>query len=254
MEVKVIASGSKGNVTLVMCNDIYFLIDVGITYHDFILRIEPLNVDLSKIKYILITHTHKDHIKGLVSFAKKLSCKVFVTKENVDEISQMINPKQIEILSDKFFLDDIEGELIPISHDAISPVGFSFVYQGKSLVYITDTGYINRKYLSKIQNKNIYIIESNHDEKMLMEGSYPYYLKQRVISDIGHLSNHAAAKYLSGIIGSKTDYIVLAHLSETNNNEELAIQAVVEEFKKKEIPSPKIYVATQLEGSKLIEV
>ncbi len=254
MEVKVIASGSKGNITLIMCKDMYFLIDVGITYHDFLQRVEPLHIDLTKIKYILITHTHKDHIKGLVSFVKKLSCKILVTEDNQREIGEIINKNQIETLTDKFTLGDVEGELLHISHDAIDPVGFLLVYQEKSLVYITDTGYINRKYLKKIQNKNMYIIESNHDEKMLMEGPYPYYLKQRVISDIGHLSNHAAAKYLSAIIGSATEYVVLAHLSETNNKEELALEAVIEEFKSKEIPLPKIYIATQLEGSELIEV
>jgi len=98
----------------------------------------------------------------------------------------------------------------------------------KSIVYITDTGYINRKYLKKLENKNIYYIESNHDEEMLMNGPYPYLIKQRILSDEGHLSNKRTASYLKKIVGTKTKYIILAHLSEKNNTEELAYNTTKE--------------------------
>ena len=119
------------------------------------------------------------------------------------------------------------------------------------MVYITDTGYINRKYLNKMTKKDIYIIESNHDEVMLMDGPYPRFLKERVISDRGHLSNTTTAKYLKKIIGQNTKYIILAHLSEVNNTENLAMEA-----SRKEVPdqSIEIIIAKQHEPSPMIEV
>src|SRR5699024_1080680 len=120
---------------------------------------------------------------------------------------------------------------IKTSHDAKGSVGFLITEDDNSIVYITDTGYINRKYFPLLENKNIYYIESNHDEKMLMDGPYPYYLKQRIISDEGHLSNDTTAKYLKKLVGDNTKYIILAHLSEHNNKEELAYIATSEALK-----------------------
>ena len=124
-------------------------------------------------------------------------------------------------------------------------------YRDKGLVYVTDTGYINRKYLEKMRKKDIYLIESNHDEKMLMEGPYPYYLKQRVISDVGHLSNKTTAKYLENLIGDNTKYIILAHLSEKNNTEQLALSATKEKLGNKKI---QVLIAKQDEESPYVEV
>ena len=142
-------------------------------------------------------------------------------------------------------------ELIHTSHDAPYSVGFIISQEDKSIVYVTDTGYINRKYLNKMVNKDIYVIESNHDEVMLMDGPYPRFLKERVISDTGHLSNKTTAKYLKKIIGDKTKYVLLAHLSEKNNTEEKAIEAMINE----EIDKyAKILIATQYEMSEMLEV
>ena len=124
-------------------------------------------------------------------------------------------------------------------------------YNDKSLVYVTDTGYINRKYLAKMTEKDIYIMEANHDEVMLMDGPYPRFLKERVISDKGHLSNKTTAKYLKKIIGRNTRYIVLAHLSEKNNTEEKVLEAIEEELGETNI---NILIAKQKEESPMIEV
>ena len=119
------------------------------------------------------------------------------------------------------------------------------------MVYITDTGYINRKILNRIENKDIYLIESNHDEIMLMDGPYPRFLKERVISDKGHLSNKTTAKYLKKIIGNNTKNIILAHISEKNNSKEKVLEAIKDEGIRKDIS---IYLAEQYEESPFIEV
>ena len=119
------------------------------------------------------------------------------------------------------------------------------------MVYVTDTGYINRKYLNRMIDKNAYIIESNHDEEMLMDGPYPRFLKERVISDQGHLSNKTTAKYLKKIIGNSTKNVVLAHLSEKNNTEEKALEAMTDEGIDKKVT---ITIARQYEETDMIEV
>ena len=119
------------------------------------------------------------------------------------------------------------------------------------MCYITDTGYLNRKILAKMVGLDMYVLESNHDEVMLMDGPYPRFLKERVISDKGHLSNRTTAKYLKKIIGSNTKTIVLAHLSETNNTHELALNTLREEVPDEQI---KVVVADQYEPTECLEI
>lgn len=254
MKVKTLASGSKGNSTLVTCGEKSFLIDIGIQYLPLKQSMEKLNLDPLSLSMVLITHTHNDHIKGLASFIKKTNAKTYIPEGMYQEIGEIIPKENIVIIEDSFDIDDIHVELIHTSHDASCSVGFLITYQEKTLVYVTDTGYINRKYLKRMHNKNIYIIESNHDEQMLMNGPYPYYLKQRVISDKGHLSNSTTARYLKEIIGEDTKYIVLAHLSEKNNTEELAYETVKERLEETEYNDKTILIARQDEESPYIEV
>ena len=130
--------------------------------------------------------------------------------------------------------------------------GFIIGDSENRVLYLTDTGYINRKYFKQSENLDAYIIESNHDEKMLMEGPYPYILKQRVISDKGHLSNKYTGRYLNKTIGERTKYIVLAHLSENNNTPELALEQVTEEIKDKY--NNRIIIAKQHEETEMVEI
>ena len=158
---------------------------------------------------------------------------------------------QAIFIKNKNKLGSITIELIHTSHDTACSVGYIITYKNKSLVYITDTGYINRKYLKMIENKYIYLIESNHDEEMLMNGPYPPFLKQRVISDRGHLSNRTTASYLKQVVGENTKYVVLAHLSEQNNDENLALKIAKEALFEKNI---ELIIAHQNEVSPVIEV
>lgn len=251
MKIKTIASGSKGNCTIVLCKYTNLIIDMGISYLTLKRSLEENSLSFSDFSGILITHCHKDHTKGLASLIKKTNLNVYIPEEMYDSLKEYIPYPKCTFIEDEFNINDVEIELIHTSHDAPYSVGFIITHEDKSLVYVTDTGYINRKYLSKMVGKDAYIIESNHDEVMLMDGPYPRFLKERVISDKGHLSNKTTAKYLRKIIGENTKHIILAHLSEKNNTEKKALEAMSEE----ELDTKaKIIIARQTEESDLIEV
>lgn len=251
MKVKVIASGSKGNSTIVLCKGTNIMIDMGISYLTLKKGLEENSLSFENFAGILITHCHKDHISGLSSLIKKTNLKAYIPEKMYDSLKEYLPLSRCVFIDDNFNINDLQVELIHTSHDAPSSVGFILTSASKSLVYVTDTGYINRKYLAKMIGKDAYIIESNHDEIMLMDGPYPRFLKERVISDQGHLSNSTTAKYLKKIISENTKNIILAHLSETNNTKELALETTRKELADKNVT---ITVATQYEGSPLIEV
>lgn len=253
MKVQVLASGSKGNCTYIESKNTKILIDVGINYLRIKKELDKINVDINTLDGVLITHTHSDHISGLASLIKKVNIPVFIKEELESEIKKIISQENIEIVDNRFNLNDFDIEVINASHDVPS---FGFIVNGnnKSAVYLTDTGYINRKYYELTANKEIYIIESNHDEQMLMDGPYPYILKQRVISDKGHLSNKYTGRYLNKIIGNNTKYVILAHLSEHNNTPELALEQVKGEIENIKFDYNNIIIARQYEETEMVEV
>lgn len=244
MKVKVLASGSKGNVTYVEDKNTRLLIDIGMRCIYVEEKLKEMNIDPKSINGILITHTHKDHIQGLKTFARKYNTKVYITSK----MEREIEAKNKEYLTEKMTIGDIDIKVFKTSHDVPS-VGYIL---NDELVYITDTGYINNKYFNMLKNKKIYIMESNHDIEMLEDGPYPYHLKQRVWSDKGHLSNKMSAEYLSNLIGDNTYAVVLAHLSEINNKEELAILEFNEKENNRRVE--KLIVARQKEPTELIVV
>lgn len=250
MKIITLASGSKGNTSYIEVGNTRFLIDIGITYRHLLERLEEIGKSIDDIDALLITHTHSDHIKGLKVFVKHNNVPVYIREEMYKELKEILPKEKIELYSDKMYLMDVTIDLVHTSHDAPGSVGFLI---NNSLVYITDTGYINEKYYDLLSNREIYYIESNHDEQMLLTGPYPHYLKQRILSDKGHLSNGATASYLEKFIGSNTKYIILAHISETNNTKELALETTKEALAKTAY-SPKIVVASQEELGEVVVV
>ena len=252
MKIKVLASGSKGNCSLIETASTRFLIDIGITYQRLKRELEKMNLNLDDIDAILLTHAHNDHTSGLKVLLKHTTFKIYTNKDIIKELTLDIDKERIELYDSIMHLNNTELTIFKTSHDTKGSVGFLITDDKSSLVYITDTGYLNRKYFPLLTNKNIYYIESNHDEKMLMDGPYPYYLKQRILSDEGHLSNDRTAKYLKKLVGDATKYIILAHLSEHNNKEEIAYNTSREALKDRE--DIKIVVAKQNEALEEIEV
>ena len=234
-----------------LCNETNIIIDMGISFLTLQKSLEENSLSFDNFSAIFVTHCHKDHTKGLATLVKKTKLEVYIPEEMYDSLKEYIPYDRCHFIEDEFQINDVEIELIHTSHDAPYSVGYIIKQNDKSLVYVTDTGYINRKFLEKMKNHNLYMIESNHDEIMLMEGPYPRFLKERVISDKGHLSNTTTSKYLKKIIGTNTQNIILAHLSETNNTKEKALEAIEQVDLPKNIT---ITIADQYKEGPLIEV
>lgn len=251
MKICVLASGSKGNSTLIQTEHTNTLIDIGMSNLYIEKKLMSLDVDPNNIDNVFITHTHVDHVAGLKVFIKKHNPTVYLTKKMYDELSQTIDFNKYIILEDTVFINDLKVEYFKTSHDSSDSVGYILSSKNKEFVYVTDTGYINSKYFDKLSNKDIYVFESNHDVQMLMDNpNYPYQTKQRILSDKGHLSNKDSSYYLSKFVGDKTKYIILAHLSEQNNLEELAFNTLKEKINSDIM----IKIATQDQMTELIEV
>ena len=252
MKVCVLSSGSKGNTTYIETNKTKILLDCGNTSKYILNKLASLNIDPSDIDAIFITHVHSDHIKGLQVLLKHMNPKVYITKNMHPYLDYLTNYEYIE--NDTINFKDIIINVIKTSHDTEESVGYIVNNNNKSVVYLTDTGYINRKYFDILTNRNIYIFESNHDIEMLNNGRYPFELRQRILSDKGHLSNYDSAKYLSKFIGNNTEKIILAHLSEENNTEDLAYSTLTERLAKEKITFDNIIIAKQNKETELINI
>ena len=252
MKLSVLSSGSKGNTTYIETKKAKILIDAGNSSKYIITKLNELNVNIEDIDAILITHVHSDHIKGLQTLSKKIKCPVYITKKMYPYLSYLNN--YIFIDQDKITVKDIEVYVIKTSHDTEDSCGYIITNNNKSIVHITDTGYINNKYFDILSNRSIYVFESNHDIEMLNNGKYPFQLRKRILSDKGHLSNYDSAKYLSKFIGNNTKKIILAHLSEENNTEDLALKTLKDRLLKEEINFDNIIIAKQNEKTELINL
>ena len=255
MKVCVLSSGSKGNSTLVITDKVKILIDLGTTTSYVEATLNNLNVDVKEISHILITHSHVDHIKGLKVFIKRYNPVILVTEDMKNVLEKELGNFRYEYYEDKkAIIGDLTVNVIKTSHDAEESIGFVLTNNNSSMVYITDTGYINQKYFKILSNNNLYVLESNHDIKMLMDGPYPYYLQQRVRGDKGHLSNKQASDYLCKFIGDNTKKIVFAHISEHNNSYEKVIETFNEELSKNDMKFDDVLIAKQNEATEVIEV
>ncbi len=252
MKVIVLSSGSKGNCTYIESKNTKILIDAGNTAKYINESLNNINVSMDKINAILITHTHVDHVGGLKTLIKKNDVNIYIKAGMLDELDYLKNYKLID--KDEFKIDDLTINVIKTSHDANDSVGYIVNDGSKSVVYITDTGYINKKYFDLLENRDIYIMESNHDIEMLNHSSYPFKVRQRILSDKGHLSNYDCSKYLANFIGKKTKYIILAHLSQENNTEELAYNTLIDRFNEENINFKNIIISKQNKQTELIEI
>jgi len=252
MRVCILASGSKGNVTYIETKNHKILLDMGKKKKYITEALKAIDVDPKEIDIILISHLHSDHISALETFIKTCNATVCMPQEMFASLDSIKEYEHIKIYDDEIDFDELKIYAIKSSHDAVGSRNFIIEENGHSIVQITDTGYIKSKYFNLLKNRDIYLLESNHDIEMLTHGPYPDWLKKRVLSDEGHLSNKAAGFYLSKLIGNNTKKVFLMHLSEVNNDSEVALKTVKETLKEYKIDFNDIKCAEQDNISEVI--
>src|SRR6201988_2293298 len=230
--VSMLASGSRGNCAVVASACTKILVDAGISCRETFKRIKSLGEDPRSLSAILITHEHTDHVYGLATLAKKLHIPIFMTgathqmwaramRNETGERPQLEKLEKFES-GHTFHVGDIAVKPFTIPHDAADPVGFTFGAEGVKVGLATDLGYIPLSVRDHLRGCDVLIMESNHDLEMLRGGPYPWSVKQRVMSRVGHLSNVALADFFPSDYDNSATFVVLAHLSEQNNHPEIA--------------------------------
>ncbi len=236
MKFSVIGSGSKGNVTYLETNKTKILIDCGLTFKQINVRLKALELDLENLDGVFITHEHTDHVAGLDVLLRRLDTVVYMTEITYDslkyKIKENISESKVSFITpyEKQIINDVEILPFSISHDASDAVGYVIYAEGKKIVYITDTGYLPLKDFEMLENADAYVFESNYDVTMLFTSERPYYLKQRIDSVKGHLSNNDSAYNMAKLVGKNTKQIVLAHSSRECNTAKAAIDTYDEVF------------------------
>ncbi len=227
-----LASGSRGNSAIVSSSRTRILVDAGISCRETFKRLKAAGDDPHSLAAIVITHEHSDHVYGLATLAKKLKIPVFMTgathqawaRALRDENGESPTLAGLEVFSSghSFQIGDIQVTPFTIPHDAADPVGFTLRAEGVKVGFATDLGYLPASVRDHLRGCDVLLMESNHDVEMLRVGPYPWSVKQRVMSRVGHLSNDALAEFFANDYDGGAAYVVLAHLSEQNNHPELA--------------------------------
>jgi phosphoribosyl 1,2-cyclic phosphodiesterase len=224
VRVCVLGSGSKGNCTLVATEKTRLLIDAGLSCRETYARLAAIGEPADGLDAVVISHEHSDHISGLRTLALDGRLPIYISRPTRAAVSWDRKLERFEhfAASEKFTIGDIEVTPFPVPHDAVDPVAFRFDTQGIRISLVTDLGYVSEVVKQRVKGSHCLVFESNHDLEMLKIGPYPWYVKQRVMSRHGHLSNNATAAFLAEDFDGTAQVLVLAHLSETNNHPEIA--------------------------------
>ncbi|WP_027415047.1 MBL fold metallo-hydrolase [Aneurinibacillus terranovensis] len=227
MKFSVLASGSTGNSFFIESKDSKLLVDAGLSGKQIEGLLAEVDRNAADLDAILITHEHKDHIKGVGVLARRYQLPIYANSKTWAELDEQLgtiseNQRMIMEIGEVLQFADMTVESYGTSHDAAEPMGFCFYEEDNKVSLTTDLGYVSQRIKDTIRDSDAYIFESNHDVEMLRMGGYPWHLKRRILSDVGHLSNETAGEALCDILAGKGETIYLAHLSKENNMTELA--------------------------------
>ena len=230
MKICTLASSSSGNCTLVTAGGTSLLIDAGISMRRIAAGLRSAGIDPGSVSAVLVTHEHSDHISGLPMLSKHFGIPVYTSRGTAEGIRRACPRADIPInefsAGDGFEICGLYVKSFPTPHDTPESVGFRLTDGKTSFVLATDTGYLSDALLDAARGADAAVIEANHDTDMLRFGSYPAYLKRRILSDTGHMSNRVCGTFAVELAKSGTGRIVLGHLSKENNTPELAYSAV----------------------------
>lgn len=265
LRMMTIASGSSGNCIYVGSEETHILIDAGITRKKIEEGLHSANLSLKDISAVFVTHEHSDHIKGLGVMSRKDNIPVYSTKGTIDGI--LGTSTLGELNSDLFCPMERESDIVvgdlcihnfKVSHDANDPVAYTVSCGEKKAGIVTDLGYYDDYIVDNLKGADMMVVEANHDVNLLQVGSYPYYLKQRILGKKGHLSNESSGQLINSLLHDNIKKILLGHLSKENNYDKLAYETVRLEidmsknrFKSKDFD---IDVAKRSEPSEIIEL
>ena len=267
LRVSILASGSSGNITLLETQRTRLLIDAGLGKRETLARLAAVEQSVECLDAILITHEHTDHCYGLPQMLGMWKAPLYVTEPTLDAMNRILPDtlgkrlRGVETIhtGQRFTIGDIDVHAFAIPHDAADPVAFTFRTNGTKLAIVTDLGYMPALVRVHLRETDCLILESNHDLEMLKVGPYPWVVKQRVLSRTGHLSNHAVSEYLSDPDGfdARARYLVLAHLSQENNNPDLARLSAEEALSRRPAECAfrgELFLASQHVPLKLLEL
>ena len=228
LRVTILASGSSGNCTLLETERTRLLVDAGIGKKETLRRLSAVERQVDHLDGIVISHEHSDHIGSLAQVLGQWRTTVYINEATHSEVTRILpesSKKRLDRVEhiragQRFIVGDIEVSPFAIPHDAVDPLGFAFRADGTKVAIVTDLGYLPELVKYHLRDSDCLMLESNHDLDMLKVGPYPWHIKQRVMSRTGHLSNHTVSEFLADAEGfdAHARYVVLAHLSETNNN------------------------------------
>ncbi|GIW48598.1 MAG: MBL fold metallo-hydrolase [Caloramator sp.] len=225
-------SGSSGNSIYVGNERTKILVDAGLSGKKIQEGLLDIGVNPNEINAILITHEHDDHIKAAGILSRRFNIPIYANADTWSAMESQIGDvkeENIKVFSSyyPFEIGDITVIPFKIPHDASNPCGYSFIERNKKISIATDIGHASKEVKENIKDSDLILLESNHDVEMLKVGPYPYYLKRRVLSDVGHLSNEDCGRTIVDILNSRIKRIILGHLSKTNNYPELAYRTVL---------------------------
>lgn len=251
-----LASGSKGNATLILSNNTAILVDAGISYTRIATELKDFGLTPDMIDGVVITHEHADHVCGLAKlcehthiYAHPLTARALCAK-----CDTLKNFADVDDYEGGFDIGDIKVSPFRIPHDAAYPLAYSFACGHARCSVATDIGVPTKGVLCNIQNSSVVLLEANYDAQKLKEGKYPAWLKERIASNIGHLSNDATARIASRLCdGSEVQRLLLGHISENNNTEQLAFDTVLKTLKERD-SEIELYVAHQNRRSEVFEI
>lgn len=254
-------SGSSGNCTYIGSAKSGVLIDAGVSCRSILTALKDREIERESVKALFITHEHIDHIKGVRVLLKNTDIRLFAT---VDTINYLADKNELPVgakvnaidMNTTVTVDDIEVQPFLTSHDSISSCGYTLALpDGRTAAVATDLGYVSEDVQRALTGVDLVLLESNYDSSMLNCSPYPYYLKRRIASDLGHLSNESCAREALRLVKSGTTRLILGHLSKENNMPILAYETIKSELEMAQIKHGGDYllsVAKRCEPSEMI--
>jgi len=222
-------SGSSGNCQYIKTENTTILVDAGLSGKKIQQEIVNIGEDPKKVDAIFITHEHIDHIQGAGIMSRRLNVPIYANRKTWEAMGTYIGDiksENIRILDECAEVGDLSIMPFDISHDAAHPVGYNIFYKSKKISLVTDTGCTNDLIINSIMDSDLLLVESNHDEDMVLIGPYPWTLKRRVLGEFGHMSNDTAGNLISRVVRRGTEIVLLGHLSKENNFPQLAYKTV----------------------------